>query len=168
MPWNGCRQYQVTMTLTGAAALRSRLARKAVFSQVRYGQAGCVISLGIIPQRPRVCAHAASAILCNRSTKAIRAGLTLATDPLRTTTERPVTISGGTNRLIDPHEAAAIVGAEQGSPTREDKEWPAVSYLTHSHYPARQPSAQQSPAQAAGRARRGSRAEERLVAVIAE
>ena len=80
----------------------------------------------------------------------MRAGLTLAADPLRTTTERPVTIAGGTNRLIDPNEAAAIVGAEQGSPTREDKEWPAVSYLTHSHYPARQPSAQQSPAQAAG------------------
>ena len=53
MPWNGCRQYQVTMMVTGAAAVRSRLARKAVFSQVRYGQPDCVIAPGIIPQRPR-------------------------------------------------------------------------------------------------------------------
>jgi len=30
---------------------------------------------------------------------------------LRTTTERPVTIAEGTNRLVDPHDAAAIVGA---------------------------------------------------------
>ena len=59
MPWNGCRQYQVTTTLTGAAALRSRLARKAVFSQVRYGQGGGAISLGSIPQEPRLCASAA-------------------------------------------------------------------------------------------------------------
>ena len=66
---------------------------------------------------------------------------------------RPVTVAGGTNRLIDPNEAAAIVGAEQGSPPREDKER-LVSCFTHSHYPARQPSAQQSPARAAGPARR--------------
>ena len=30
---------------------------------------------------------------------------------LRTTTERPVTATEGTNRLVDPHDAAAIVGA---------------------------------------------------------
>jgi len=30
---------------------------------------------------------------------------------LRTTTERPVTVTAGTNRLVDPHDAAAIVGA---------------------------------------------------------
>ena len=30
---------------------------------------------------------------------------------MRTTTERPVTISEGTNRLVDPCDAAAIVGA---------------------------------------------------------
>jgi len=30
---------------------------------------------------------------------------------LRTTTERPVTIAADTNRLIDPHDAAALVGA---------------------------------------------------------
>ena len=96
----------------------------------------------------------------------MRAGLTLAADPLRTTTERPVTIAGGTNRLIDPNEAAAIVGAEQGSPPREDKER-RVSYFTHSHYPARQPSAQQSPARAAGPEWGGGHAAERLVAVIA-
>jgi UDP-N-acetylglucosamine 2-epimerase (non-hydrolysing) len=30
---------------------------------------------------------------------------------LRTTTERPVTVTEGTNRLVDPYDAAAIVGA---------------------------------------------------------
>ena len=30
---------------------------------------------------------------------------------LRTTTERPVTLTEGTNRLVDPHDGAAIVGA---------------------------------------------------------
>jgi hypothetical protein len=35
MPWNGCRQYQVTMMVTGAALVRSRLPRKAVFSRFR-------------------------------------------------------------------------------------------------------------------------------------
>ena len=30
---------------------------------------------------------------------------------LRTTTERPVTVAEGANRLIDPNDAAAIVGA---------------------------------------------------------
>jgi len=29
----------------------------------------------------------------------------------RTTTERPVTIAGGTNRLVDPRDEAAILGA---------------------------------------------------------
>ena len=33
---------------------------------------------------------------------------------LRTTTERPVTVAEGTNRLVDPHDAAAIVGAVDG------------------------------------------------------
>jgi len=47
------------MMLTGAAALRSRLPRKAVFSQTRYGQPESVISRGIIHQPPRLCAHAA-------------------------------------------------------------------------------------------------------------
>jgi len=37
---------------------------------------------------------------------------------LRTTTERPVTVAEGTNRLIDPYDAAAIMGAERGSPAR--------------------------------------------------
>ena len=32
---------------------------------------------------------------------------------LRTTTERPVTVAAGTNRLIDPYDAAAIVGAAE-------------------------------------------------------
>jgi len=45
--------------LTGAAALRSRLARKAVFSKTRYGQAGCVIAMGTNRQRARPRAHAA-------------------------------------------------------------------------------------------------------------
>ena len=30
---------------------------------------------------------------------------------LRTSTERPVTVAEGTNRLIDPYDAAGIVGA---------------------------------------------------------
>ena len=30
---------------------------------------------------------------------------------LRTTTERPVTITEGTNRLVDPYDEAALVGA---------------------------------------------------------
>ena len=30
---------------------------------------------------------------------------------LRTSTERPVTVAEGTNRLVDPHDAAAIVSA---------------------------------------------------------
>ena len=30
---------------------------------------------------------------------------------LRTTTERPITVTEGTNRLVDPYDAAAIVGA---------------------------------------------------------
>jgi len=30
---------------------------------------------------------------------------------LRTTTERPVTVTEGTNRLVDPDDGAAIVGA---------------------------------------------------------
>ena len=30
---------------------------------------------------------------------------------LRTSTERPVTVAEGTNRLVDPYDAAAIVGA---------------------------------------------------------
>jgi len=30
---------------------------------------------------------------------------------LRTTTERPVTVTEGTNRLVDPYDAAALVGA---------------------------------------------------------
>ena len=30
---------------------------------------------------------------------------------LRTTTERPVTVTEGTNRLVDPYDKAAIVGA---------------------------------------------------------
>jgi len=54
MPWNGCRQYQVTMMLTAVAALRSRLARKAVFSHTRWGQQGSVISPGTMPQLPAI------------------------------------------------------------------------------------------------------------------
>jgi hypothetical protein len=121
---------------------------------VRYGQADSVIASDIIPRRPRLCAHAAFAVICNRSPKALRAGLTPATDPLRTTTERPVTAAGGTNRLIEPSEAAAIMGAERGSPPREDKEW-RVRYITRSHYLAWQPSAQKSSAGAAEPARSG-------------
>ena len=30
---------------------------------------------------------------------------------VRTTTERPVTVTEGTNRLVDPYDGAAIVGA---------------------------------------------------------